>query len=472
MKNCRVQLQKYLSIRFLSIAALVSFLLSMLNVDSLASSSNQDVSSVVLSAPAGTLYCQIHHEGVSVIPNGRLLTPRGRQIVIEPHPYGLTLSKDGRVLVTVNSGVDPFSLSIIRDPLSENPTIDQIPEGVHTDEGVLNACFMGVAIPPTPDNHLLYASGGDDGTVMIWDINKRERLHTIKLNVPFRGRSWEDSYTGDMVLSPDASRLYVVDQMNFRVVTIDTESRSIVDVIPVGRYPFGICQSPDGSRLYVANIGLFEYSLVEGFDPKKFEETSLTFAAFPYLSNEMIHGATIGDINVPGLGDPNVPESVSVYTIDLEQPDRGKIIAKIKTGVLVGERIEGIPALGGASPNSIVCNGRFVYVSNGTNDSISIIDVETNTIKEDIKLNHARSTQPFAWRDPLWPGSFAGSKLSLHRRSRNQRSGRHRHTYKRSPRSYPHWVVPQQTCGLSGRDSSTRVERERIWRRTERRAGR
>jgi hypothetical protein len=101
----------------------------------------------VFTAPAGTLYCQIHPTGTTVIPNGRLLTPRGRQILVEPHPYGMTLSQDGRTLITVYSGTEPFSFSIIHNPLSENPLLAAIPEGAKTDEGILNTCFMGLAIP-------------------------------------------------------------------------------------------------------------------------------------------------------------------------------------------------------------------------------------------------------------------------------------------------------------------------------------
>jgi hypothetical protein len=101
----------------------------------------------VYSAPSGTLYCQIDRDGVSVIPNGRILTPRGKQILLEPHPYGMTISPNGKVIITVNSGTDPFSLSIIENPTDSKPKVTQIPEGIHTNEGVLNACFMGVAIP-------------------------------------------------------------------------------------------------------------------------------------------------------------------------------------------------------------------------------------------------------------------------------------------------------------------------------------
>jgi len=327
----------------------------------------------VWNAPAMSQYCQIEPAGTTILPNGRLLTPRGRQILVEPHPYGMGLSADGKTLITVNSGVAPFSFSILQDPTG---TVQQrtIPEGVKTQEGILNACFMGIAIPSKVPTPLFYASGGDDGTVMVWNYQTRQREKTIDLNVEFRGRRWTDSYTGAMVLSTDQQRLYVVDQMNFRVVALDTTNWRIADVVPVGRYPFGIARSPDGKRIYVANVGMFEYSAVEGFDPQRVVETGLRFPPFAYRSREMEQGTVAEGKRVPGLGDPNAEEAVSIYAIDLQQPDRGRVLAKIKTGVLVGQRVEGIPALGGSAPNSIACNDQRIYVSNGNNDSITVID--------------------------------------------------------------------------------------------------
>ncbi|MBZ0255625.1 hypothetical protein K8I31_06160, partial [bacterium] len=346
----------------------------------------QQFSGKTFSAPAGELYCQKNPDGVTVIPNGRLVRPTGKQLLLEPHPYGLTVSADGQLAVTANSGTEPFSFSIIRNPFSDNPSVQDIPEGVKTDAGVLNACFMGLATAPPPNSHILYAAGGEDGTVMVWDLDQKERVRTIELNVPFNGRNWNDGYTGDLVLSPDGKRLYVVDQMNFRVVAVDVETGQIIDVIPVGRYPFGLAITPDGKKLFVANIGLFEYSAVDGFDPNNFRETSLSFPATKYLSDEMKEGTDAEGVHVPGLGDPNVDEAVSVYVVDLDDAGKGTVTKKIKTGVLVGEKVEDIPALGGASPNSLVTDGRFVYVTNGTNDSISVIDVESGFIVDEIRI--------------------------------------------------------------------------------------
>ena len=48
----------------------------------------------VMSAPAGSAYTKIDKAGRTVLPNGRFITPRGRQIQTAPHPYGLALSPD------------------------------------------------------------------------------------------------------------------------------------------------------------------------------------------------------------------------------------------------------------------------------------------------------------------------------------------------------------------------------------------
>src|SRR3712207_8728647 len=105
---------------------------------------------------------------LSILPNGRLVTPVGRQVTVAPHPYGLCLSRDGRTLVASSSGTDPFALAIIRDPASPRPGVRQLPSGAKTDPAVLNATFMGLAV--SPDGATLYASGGDDGTVARFDL--------------------------------------------------------------------------------------------------------------------------------------------------------------------------------------------------------------------------------------------------------------------------------------------------------------
>ena len=121
----------------------------------------------VLSAPAGSLYTSINKDGITVIPNGRLLTPAGKSLVVAPHPFGLALSRNGEIAVTANSGVKPLSISIIRN-LTSDPEIIQVPPGYSNDAGVLESVFMGLAI--SPGNDKVYVACGQDNSILVFDL--------------------------------------------------------------------------------------------------------------------------------------------------------------------------------------------------------------------------------------------------------------------------------------------------------------
>src|ERR1051326_1686371 len=134
---------------------------------------------VYLEAPAGDRYTHVDPAGETVLPNGRLLTPLGRQIPTAPHPFGLALSPDGSVLVTVNGGVVPFSLTVVRDPEGE-ARVSQIPAGSETDSRRLPSAFRGAAVDAK--RGLIYASGGDTGVVAVFSLESGARLLAIDLS--------------------------------------------------------------------------------------------------------------------------------------------------------------------------------------------------------------------------------------------------------------------------------------------------
>ena len=353
----------------------------------------------ILSAPAGSEYTKINKEGKTIIPNGRIITPVGKNIITAPHPYGLVLSNDNNIAVTANSGTAPLSITIIKNIFSGNPSVRQVPPGVSTEEGVLASVFMGLAI--SPDNKFVYVSGGQQNKIYLFDLDTGNRTDSIDCAVKNEENDYSHGYIGDMILSKDGKRLYAVDQINFRMVIIDAVAKKLLQSIPVGRYPFGITLSPDEKEVFVANVGMYEYKRIKGITDKNVKEKGLDFPAYAYLSKESETGKKIGDLDVPGLGEPNAPEAFSVFVINLENGNSPSVEAKIKTGALVGEVIEGIPAVGGSSPNSLVATDKYVFVSNGTNDNISVIDIKENKIvnsiylKPDERLKNFRGVIPF-----------------------------------------------------------------------------
>jgi YVTN family beta-propeller protein len=352
----------------------------------------------ILSAPAGSLYTKINKDGTTVIPNGRLLTPSGKSFVVAPHPFGLTLSGDGEIAVTANSGVSPLSISIIRN-LTTTPEIRQVPPGFSSNEGVLESVFMGLAI--SPDNKKVYVAAGQDNSVLVFDILTGDKIDSVDCSVSADGTKFPDGYIGDMVLSHDGNHLFAVDQMNFRLVIIDTRKMQVINSVPVGRYPFGVALSPDEKKIYVANVGMFQYSKIGKIEESADYKKALAFPAFGYNSKEMKDGITTDSLVIPGLGDPNSDKAFSVWAISLADIDHPKVVARIKTGNLVGQMVEGIPAVGGSSPNSLVATSDWLFASNGNNDNISVIDLKTDSIvkeiylKPDEALKHFRGVIPF-----------------------------------------------------------------------------
>ena len=337
----------------------------------------------IAQAPAGDQYAQIDTAGTTVLPNGRLLTPRGNTLRVAPHPYGLTLSRDGQIAISANSGTAPFSISIINHVLGESPIVRQIPEGAETDDDLLGAVFMGVAI--SPDNQTVYVSGGQENKIFLFDVATGEPQGEISGAVTGTdGAEYTDGYLGDMKLTRDGNTLYVVDQVGFRLLVIDVPSRTVTRNVPVGRYPFGVALSPDEQRVYVANVGVFAYQPIGGLSEDNLKEQGLRFPASAYGSEEMRQGVQNDTVSIPALGDPNAPESFSVWTVDVAQDYA--VTAKTKTGVLVGEMVEDFPAVGGASPNSLVATDDYVFVSNGNNDCVSVISTAQDTVVHTIRL--------------------------------------------------------------------------------------
>ncbi|MFT4568689.1 MAG: YVTN family beta-propeller protein [Saprospiraceae bacterium] len=353
----------------------------------------------ILSAPAEDKYTRINQSGETIIPNGRIINPIGKSIVTAPHPYGLTLSPDGNIAVTANSGTNPLSITIIRNILSGNPEIQQVPPGPATEEGVIASVFMGLAI--SPDNKTVYVAAGQENKIYLIDLASGEKISEIDCSSNVKGADYTHGYIGDLTLTKDGKTLYAVDQIGFRMVIIDIETQLLQHSIPVGRYPFGICLSPDEQEVYVANVGMFQYGYIKDGQSDSAKVKPIDFPAFAYGSDDMKEGIQNDTLSIPGLGDPNAIEAFSIFTIDVSDHTNPKVTSKIKTGHQVGALVDGIPAVGGSSPNSIVATDDHVYVSNGNNDNISVIStkedrvVNTIFLKPDDRVKQFRGVIPF-----------------------------------------------------------------------------
>ena len=122
----------------------------------------------ILTVPAGNEYAKINEGGTTILPSGRLLTPAGDFIRITNDPFGLTISPDGKRAVTLHNGVfsiiDLKNLEVVRVPSYDGKIKSPLSKG----------SFLGVAF--AADSKTVYLSGGDNGAVISYDIEKMQQI--------------------------------------------------------------------------------------------------------------------------------------------------------------------------------------------------------------------------------------------------------------------------------------------------------
>src|SRR5262249_48825385 len=121
-----------------------------------------------------TRHINIDGFDAAVLPNGRLITPAGREVAVNaPKPFGIALAPNGAMLATANSGTRPFSVSLIRNINSSAPTTSVVP---------FSSAFMGVTF--SPDSSRFYAAGGENGMIWVGDTASAKAIGSVNLNGP------------------------------------------------------------------------------------------------------------------------------------------------------------------------------------------------------------------------------------------------------------------------------------------------
>jgi YVTN family beta-propeller protein len=327
-----------------------------------------------LHAPSVDTYARHDPTGQTILSNGRFLKPLGRHLPVAREPYGLAMSRDGKTLFVASDGKGQF----ISDWHSPKPVVFEVLPPASSRRGRRAKGASGGGVDFSPDGRTLYWSSGNTGEVYYFDVAARKKVAEVSLDIELNGRKFADSYAADVKVSDDGKYLYCADVTNFRVAIIEAAKQKVVGSVQVGRYPYALAVV--GPRVYVANIGLFEYSPVPPPEDHRFDARGLTFPPFGFPSKEARDGVRVEGRNIPGLGEPNVPESFSVWGVDVSKPDSPKVTSKLKTGLLIGAPSDNGKTVGGSAPNFLAARGESLFVSNGNNDLIERVSLTRNEI--------------------------------------------------------------------------------------------
>jgi YVTN family beta-propeller protein len=337
-------------------------------------------------APAGNRPAH-RHAGGAVLPGGRLISPSGESFLTGAGPFGLAVSSNGKTVISANGGPGRNSITVLERDKGSHWDVRHLMARAGKDydgdseTGDWRSVFMGIAFV---NDHSAYVSEGNSGKIGLFEWGNASSQGPKRV-IDLNQNGYSDSYSGDLALDGARNLLFAVDQANFRVAVIDTRSRAVVSSVKVGRLPFAMSFAPGRQRLYVTNLGMFQYQALPGADPKQVRLTGLPFPAFGFPSAEALNGAERtterGILKVPGLGDPNARESNSVCVIDVSTPTAPKVNQFVRTGIPFGTAV-----YGGSSPSGILAAGDRVFVSNANDDSITVIDARTNNVEGEIPI--------------------------------------------------------------------------------------
>ncbi len=289
-----------------------------------------------------------------IMPYNRVLRPAGEMVFfgdssLENHALDVVLSPDGKyvavegryhvVILDAENDSILYTLSVRDDPLRTVNT------------------YSGILWQDLPGRSTLFWGTRNAVIRARWD-GRKLLVEQVYRFAP-RGEA-RASLPNEMVLAgmPGHPVLYVVLNGNDRLAKVDLERDTVVWQVPTGLAPYGLVQA--AGKLYVTNWS----------------------------------GSVVTDTTKPAAGIPwgkaytdPVTDAVSSGTVSVMDPESGKTLREIVTGL---------------HPNDIVASpgGRFVYVANGNDDNVSVINTQTDQMVETIPVRLVQENNPYFGDSP------------------------------------------------------------------------
>ena len=275
-----------------------------------------------------------------LLPNGWSLSVPGTSIPIGDFPLNLISVNGEHLWAVTNNGQSEQSIMLIDSEMLEI-----------TGKIIIPKSWYGLAF--NRDQSKLFASGGNDNLIRIYDTSDKRLLQIDALVL---GESWPNkiSPTG-MTLDHDNKNLFIATKDDSALYKIDLSSRQSQRLF-LGHEAYTCLFSQDGSRLYVS---LWGGSAIAVIDPNNLSiRNTIPVGNNP---NDLVL-TTDGKYLFTSCGNDN-----SVHVIDTES---FRVIEKLNTACFPD-------APAGSTPNALaISEENFrLYVANADNNSLAVFDI-------------------------------------------------------------------------------------------------
>lgn len=295
-------------------------------------------------APALTDLAGPRGDGVSgVLPNGRIVTPFGRQATVETLPLTIRVGQSGHLFVT-NDGngtedygrylqvIDPQTLQVQRTAADH---------------------FFGLVV--SPDGHRAYAANGPGDRIDVYAFDGIKLTAVDGASISFPAHT----FPMGIDFSPDGSTLYVAGLHSNTFWRVDVAARTVQQAATrIGNFPYAVVVARDGRRAYVTSWGINA-----GNSPDNLVPVPLPPAR------------------------PNNDERSSLAVVDISASATPALVKYVPIGR--AQKIDNQTIFGGSHPSAIALSpdGTLAYVTASNLDLLSVVDTSTDTLVAEVDLN-------------------------------------------------------------------------------------
>lgn len=312
---------------------------------------------------------------------------------------GTATSMSGRPMGTVyttDEGANALSRIDLQTGQVRQIALPIRPHNVQTSPDARRVFVVGM-MPSQGDGQGEHA-GKMAGQLLVIDAASLDIAKAIRIEI--------GPHPAHVIVDANASRAFVTDSETSTVQIVDLNRRSVVALVPTGRFPHGLRMSPDGREIAVANVEDDSVSIVDvmaakelvripvGKAPVQVAYTPDGKRLFVSLRDE--DAVAVVDLasrrktgSVP-VGDGPIqifmtPDGRSLYVANEGTPKTpATTVSVIDTGSL--RVIRTISA--GRGPHGLVAtsDGSRVFVSNRFEDTVSEINVMDQTVARTFRV--------------------------------------------------------------------------------------
>jgi DNA-binding beta-propeller fold protein YncE len=315
----------------------------------------------VLVLCATALQAAAAQAGPTVLPNGRRLTPAGRQLRVGGYPQTIVRSPDGTHVLTVDTGAGPQTLDWIdTSTLAVQPVVPEYSRNTPpSDEFAAFSLFTGATF--SADGSRLYVSAGNQGAVLVFDVTPAGLVQDSGATIALP----DAGLVGPVALSPDGSTLYTVDasRTSRAVYSVELATGAVHSTTLGSDRPYAMLVA--GDRVYVAGMSTGNlYELDAGLHLQRTVQVGIQPMSIAAAGDQLL----VADANGDAVVVVDAASLAVVQRLDLQM----------------------LPGGFGSSPNAISVDGNRAAVTLGGLNALAILDRRHGTW-------HRKGAVPTGW---------------------------------------------------------------------------